>query len=358
MSNDNNAANYLKGRGAQLNTTNPFSKLTYVTEHIEGLDEPLITNQKTEYYYEHPKKIVNKVDSVDIPLMYSMNPYQGCEHGCVYCYARNVHTYWGFSAGLDFERKIIIKPEAPKLLEDNFNNKSWHPAPIMLSGNTDCYQPIEQKMEITRKMLEVCLKYKNPVGIITKNSLILRDMDLLKKLAQLKLVHVMVSITSLNEGLRKLLEPRTATSLKRLRVVEELNANDIACGVMTAPIIPGLNSEEIPMILKAAGERGAVCAGYTIVRLNGAVKEIFKDWLFKTFPDRADKVWHLIMECHGGSVSDSRFTTRMKGEGAVANSISQLFKLAVKKHFAGRERYDYDLTIFERPGEKMQLRLF
>ena len=358
MSNDANATNCLKGRGAQVNTVNPFSKLTYVTEHIEGLDEPLITNEKTEYYYEHPKKIVNKVESPDIPLMYSMNPYQGCEHGCVYCYARNVHTYWGFSAGLDFERKIIIKPDAPKLLAENFEKKSWQSSPIMLSGNTDCYQPIERKMEITRKILEVCLKYKNPVGVITKNSLILRDVDVLKQLAELKLVHVMVSIASLREELRQVLEPRTATSIKRLQVVEELNANGIACGVMTAPTIPGLNSEEIPSILKAAANAGAVCAGYTIVRLNGSVKDIFKDWLYKTFPDKADKVWHLIMECHGGDVSDSRFGARMRGDGAVATSISQLFKLSVKKYFKGRERYEYDLTIFERPGEKRQLSLF
>ena len=244
------------------------------------------------------------------------------------------------------------------MLAKNFESKSWKSASIMLSGNTDCYQPIERKMQITRQMLEVCLRYKNPVSIITKNSLILRDTDILKQLAQLRLVHVMVSITSLKEELRQLLEPRTATAAKRLQVIEELNANGIPCGVMAAPTIPGLNSDEVPAILKAAANAGAVCAGYTIVRLNGSVKEIFHDWLYKSFPDRADKVWHLIMECHGGDVSDSRFGTRMRGEGAVAKSISQLFKLSVKKYFEGRKSYEFDLTIFERPGESKQLRLF
>lgn len=346
---------YFKGRGAQINTANRFLKQTYVTEHIEGLDEPLMSNEKTKYFYEHPKQIVNKVNSPDLPMMYSMNPYQGCEHGCAYCYARNVHTYWGFSAGLDFERKIIIKPDAPALLEKTFMQKSWKPNSIILSGNTDCYQPIERKMMITRKMLEVCLKFRNPVGVISKNSLMLRDIDVLQELAKLNLVHVMISLTTLDENLRQLMEPRTATSLKRLQVIEELNVAGVPCGVMTAPTIPGLNSEEIPALLKAAAERGAVAAGYTIVRLNGDVKEIFKNWLYHNFPDRADKVWHLIMECHGGDVSDSQYGRRMRGEGSVSQSISQLFKVSVKKYFKSNRPAEVDCSLFRRPSSQMSL---
>ena len=241
--------NYFKGRGSQVNTQNPFQKQTYVTEHKEVLDEELYSNGKTHYFFETPKKIINKVKSPDVYSEYSMNPYQGCEHGCIYCYARNSHEYWGFSAGLDFERKIIIKQNAPELLEKQLMNKNWKVSPIMFSGNTDCYQPIEKKLEMTRKMLKVLLKFKQPVGMITKNSLILRDIDLLSEMAKLKLVHVMVSITSLKEDLRLAMEPRTTTAKQRLKVIEELNKAGIPAGVMTAPIIPGLNSEEIPSII-------------------------------------------------------------------------------------------------------------
>ncbi len=349
------AQEYFKGRGAQINTANRFLKQVYVTEHIEGLDEPLMSNERTKYFYEYPKQIVNKVKSPDLPMMYSMNPYQGCEHGCAYCYARNVHTYWGFSAGLDFERKIIIKPEAPQLLEKTFMQASWQPNTIMLSGNTDCYQPIERKMMLTRKMLEVCLNFRNPVGVISKNSLVLRDKDILQELAKLNLVRVMISLTTLDENLRQLMEPRTATAFKRLQVIEELNAAGIPCGVMTAPTIPGLNSDEIPSLLKAAAERGAIAAGYTLVRLNGDVKEIFRNWLYHNFPDRAAKVWNLIMQCHGGEVNDSKFGRRMRGDGNVAQSIAQLFKLSVKKYFKDNKPAEVNTSLFRRPYGQMSL---
>ncbi len=214
---------YFKGRGSQINTDNKFLKNKYVTEHDEVLDEPLLSNEKTQIFYEHPKKIVNVVKSPDIPGMYSMNPYQGCEHGCIYCYARNTHEYWGYSAGLDFERKIIAKPNAPQLLEKQFMNKNWEVSPIMFSGNTDCYQPVERELKITRQMLEVLLKFKHPASMITKNNLILRDIDLLQEMAKLKLIHVMISITSLREELRQKMEPRTVTAKNRLRVIETLS---------------------------------------------------------------------------------------------------------------------------------------
>ncbi len=358
MSNNHNSKDYLKGRGAQLNTANRFLKQSLVTEHIEGLDEELLSNSKTEVFIETPRKVVNKMNSPDVGMMNSLNPYQGCEHGCIYCYARNSHQYYGFSAGLDFERKIIVKPDAPNLLRKHFDRKKYSPESIVFSGNTDCYQPLERKYKITRSLLEVMLEYKNPVGIITKNSLILRDVDVLRELAKLNLVQVMVSITSLREDLRLLLEPRTATAKGRLRVIEELAKNNIPVGVMTAPIIPGLNSDEIPEIIKAVAERGGSTAGYTIVRLNGEIATLFQDWLFKNMPDAADKIWNHIKACHGGQVNDSRFGTRMKGEGKVAESIRQLFQMAKKKYMANCHFPEYDFTQFKRPEKHGQLNLF
>ena len=357
MENDEKES-YFKGRGSQVNTGNRFLKGQYVVEHFEGLDEPLLSDVKTQIFIENPKKIINVVKSPDIPGMYSMNPYQGCEHGCIYCYARNTHEYWGYSAGLDFERKIIAKPNAPQVMEKQFMNKNWVVSPIMFSGNTDCYQPIERKLKITRQMLEVLLNFRHPAGMITKNDLILRDIDILQELAKLNLIHVMVSITSLNNDLRLKMEPRTVTAKNRLKVLETLSKAGIPAGVMTAPIIPGLNSDEIPDLIKAAADHGADSAGYTIVRLNGSVAEIFKDWLHKNFPDRAEKVLHHIRDAHGGQLNDSRFGKRMSGEGNMVLSIRQMFKMAVKKHLSGRKRMEYDLTAFRRPGEVKQMELF
>jgi len=337
---------FFKGRGAQLNTHNKFLKNKYVAEHIEGIDEPLLENTATQLFEETPKKIVSESNSPDLSHTYSINPYQGCEHGCIYCYARNSHEYYGFSAGLDFERKIIIKPNAPELLEQYFNKKNYQPVCIMLSGNTDCYQPVERRLKITRHLLEVFLKYKNPVSIITKNNVILRDMDILTELASMNLVHVNVSITSLNEQLRQKLEPRTVTASGRLAVVQKLSEKGIPVRVMAAPIIPGLNSNEVPNIIKAAADRGALAAGFTIVRLNGSIAEIFSDWIYKAFPDRAEKVLNMIRSCHDGKLNDSDFGRRMSGEGKIAQSIHQMFRMACNRFMAGREMPEYDYTLF------------
>ncbi|SDQ01002.1 DNA repair photolyase [Mucilaginibacter sp. OK268] len=337
---------FFKGRGAQLNTHNKFLKNKYVAEHIEGIDEPLLENTATQLFEETPKKIVSESNSPDLSHMYSINPYQGCEHGCIYCYARNSHEYYGFSAGLDFERKIIIKPNAPELLEQYFNKKNYQPVCIMLSGNTDCYQPVERRLKITRHLLEVFLKYKNPVSIITKNNVILRDMDILTELASMNLVHVNVSITSLNEQLRQKLEPRTVTASGRLAVVQKLSEKGIPVRVMAAPIIPGLNSNEVPNIIKAAADRGALAAGFTIVRLNGSIAEIFSDWIYKAFPDRAEKVLNMIRSCHDGKLNDSNFGRRMSGEGKIAQSIHQVFRMACNRFMADREMPEYDYTLF------------
>jgi DNA repair photolyase len=341
---------YFKGRGAQIKTTNKFLKTEYVTDHIEGLDEPLLENPHTQIFHESPKKIVNKIVSPDLNGMFSVNPYQGCEHGCIYCYARNTHEYYGFSAGLDFESKIIVKENAPSLLEKHVLNPNWQPVPIMFSGNTDCYQPQERKFQITRKMLKVMAQYRHPVGIISKNSLVTRDIDILQDLAKDNLVHVMISITTLNEELRRQMEPRTASGLKRLKVVEELAKAKIPVGIMNAPVIPGLNHHEIPQILKAAADHGALTAGMTVVRLNGSIGKIFEDWLRKNFPDRFEKVLNQISSLHGGNVNDSQFGRRMSGDGNIADVIQQLHRTSKKKYFAGREMPPYDLTKFRKGG--------
>ena len=280
---------YIKGRGAQFNPANKFLHQEYVTEHIEGLDEPFLNNSRTEFFSEFPKKIINKVESPDLGLSYSMNPYQGCEHGCIYCYARNSHQYWGYGAGLDFERKIIIKHSAPEALIKQLENPNWKVMPLMLAGNTDCYQPIEKKMQLTRRMLKILLEYRHPVSIITKNALILRDKNILQELVKLSLLHVNISLTTLNEDLRLKLEPRTASALKRLAVINELSRAGIPVNVMLAPIIPGLNDHEIPELMRQAADNGAVSAAYTIVRLTVSIGELVKGWIGKIYHERSDK---------------------------------------------------------------------
>jgi DNA repair photolyase len=291
-------------------------------------------------------------------MAYSVNPYQGCEHGCVYCYARNTHEYWGYSAGLDFERKIIVKKNAAELLEKEFSHKNWKPQPIMLSGNTDCYQPIEKELEITRSILKVCLKYKHPISIITKNTLILRDIDVLTELAEMNLVHVMISITGTDEKMRLLLEPRTSTYKNRIEVISKLTKHGISCGVMIAPIIPGINHHEIPKVMEQAGLAGATNASMTIVRLNGSVEHIFKDWLIKNFPDRASKVWNQISSCYTGKVGDNRKSVRIKGEGVVAESIRQLFEVSKAKFMQNSKEFQFQTNEFNYKAGDKQLSLF
>ena len=347
---------YLKGRGAQFNPANQYLKKAYVAEHVEGLDEPFLQDSKTEYFTEFPKKIVNPVDSPDLGLSYSMNPYQGCEHGCIYCYARNTHQYWGYGAGLDFERKIIIKENAPEVLAKQLENPNWEVRTIMLAGNTDCYQPIERKLQITRRLLQVLLQYRHPVSLITKNALILRDIDLLQALSKLNLMHVNISITTLNEQLRQKLEPRTATAAKRLHVVKQLAEADIPVNVMVAPVIPGLNDYEIPEILKQVADQGASSAAYNIVRLNGAIGGIFEDWIHKNFPYRAGKVLKQIKSCHGGNLNDSVFGRRMSGEGKFAEAIATLFRVSKAKYMPGRSMPPYNYHLFcTKAGKQMTL---
>ena len=356
-----NTKSVIKGRGAQLNTPNRFLELQYEIRedflefcHKEG---ELADKNKTKYLEVFPKTIVNKVSSPDVGMMYSMNPYQGCEHGCIYCYARNSHEYWGYSPGLDFERKILVKKKAPELLESLLKKKTWKAHPIVLSGNTDCYQPAEKNYKITRRLLEVFLKYRHPVGIITKNALVVRDIDILKELAKYDLIGVNISITSLSERTRRVLEPRTATIKRRFETVKKLSDHGIPVNVMMAPIIPSINSHEILPLAKMASDSGALSIAHTLIRLNGAIGEIFSDWIKKTLPDKADKVLNQIKSCHGGQLNDSRFGTRMRGDGHIAQQIHDLVKLGRSHYFKDKKMPKLNTSLHEQ-YKTGQLKLF
>jgi len=353
----NAQANLIKGRGAQINPPNPFIKNYLSVENPELLDLEEVIPMQTSVIFETSKKIINEVSSPDLPMGFSANPYQGCEHGCAYCYARNSHTYWGWSAGLDFESKIIVKKNAPALLMAELNGSNWKPAPVALSGNTDCYQPLEKDYKITRKMLEVFLEFKNPVSIITKNILILRDLDLLQEMAAQHLVHVYISINTTDEELRRKMEPRTASFAKRLGTISALTEAGIPVGVMIAPIIPGLNGSDLINIMRLTADAGALTAGYTIVRLNGAVQEIFSDWLYKNYPYKAQKVLNQVKSCHGGQLNDSLFGRRMHGTGIFADQVAQMFTIAKEKYIANKKMPEYNLSLFRRKNSG-QLSLF
>jgi DNA repair photolyase len=341
-------------RGAQHNPENRFLKFDRGIFYEEAIDEWVQSDPKTIYLEENAKTLVHKVESPDVGMYYSMNPYQGCEHGCTYCYARNTHEYWGYSAGTDFEQKIIVKKNSPQLLEKFLMNPQWKSVPISLSGNTDCYQPAEQKFRVTRQLLEVCYRFKQPVSIISKNAFILKDADLLVAMAKEGLTAVLMTITSFEEDLRRVMEPRTTTGAQRLKVIGELSKKGVPTGVMVGPVIPGLNDHELKRILEAAADAGATFAAYTFVRLNGSVKLVFHTWLHKYFPDKADKVWHLIEQGHGGKVNDSRFGLRMRGEGPMAEIIRQQFKKYCTK-FGLDKPWVADCSKFARPGQQLML---
>jgi len=346
----------LKGRGAQLNPPNRFDKL-----HIEELEEDKEYDYSeageprkisTNFYKDYSKSVISKNDSYDLDFNYSFNPYRGCEHGCVYCYARPTHEYLGFSSGIDFETKIIVKEDAAEILEHEFKKKSYKPEIIMFSGNTDCYQPIERKLKITRKALQVCLEYRNPVSIVTKNSLIERDIDILEKMASMNLVTVLMSITTLDKKITSSMEPRTSTPERKLHTIEELSKHNIPCGVNLAPIIPGLNDEEIPVILKEVSKRGGVLARHSMIRLPYSVKEIFIEYVKKEFPDRSSKILNKIREIHGGKLNENEFGKRFRGEGKLADTINDLFDLTCKKFHLNEKRTDLNVNLFRKDKNK------
>lgn len=347
----------VKGRGSQSFINNRFDSNRLVKEHIEGIDEDSELDAKTQIIEVFPKSILNRVKSPDIPVPYSLNPYQGCEHGCIYCYARNSHEYWGYNAGIDFEQKILVKKNATELLAATFRKKNYQPETIMLSGNTDCYQPIERKLKITRSILETCLRYKHPIGIITKNALVTRDIDLLQELAKDDLIHVIISVTSLNEELRRTLEPRTSTSAARLNTIRLLSEAGIPTMVLMAPVIPALNSEEILTIAKAVSQAGAKQFAHQIVRLNGQLEELFSNWLSTHYPDRKEKVLNQIREVHGGTIQDNRFGVRMRGEGNIAKQISDLVKIARSNYFKDKKMPEFRTDLFNPDVDNPQYKM-
>ena len=352
-------AKQTKGRGAQQNVHNKFSQYAVDGDFFQDLvdEEELEERPKTEFLAVHPKTIVNKVPSPDIGMNWSMNPYQGCEHGCTYCYARPTHEYWGYSAGVDFEQKVLYKLTAPQLLREFFNRKSWHPDYIMLSGNTDCYQPAERKFKITRQLLEVMLEYRNPVGLITKNALVLRDLDIIKPMADMNLIRVVISLTSVNEGTRRVLEPRTSSVKMRLKAIRELSKAGVPVIAQMGPVIPGLTDHEIPDVVRAAADNGATQVSYIMVRLNGVVATVFEDWVLKAFPDRANRILNNIKAIHGGKLGDTRYKTRMKGEGNLSDAVGRLFKMAQARYLPKRDIPPMDTSLFQRP-QKGQLQMF
>ncbi len=351
----------LKGRGAQSNPKNRFDRL-----HIEELEEDKefiddsvdnLRKVNTVFYKDYSKSVISKNDSYDLDFNYSFNPYRGCEHGCVYCYARPTHEYLGFSSGIDFETKIIVKEDAANLLEHEFKKKSYKPETIMFSGNTDCYQPIEKKLRLTRRALQICLDYRNPVSIVTKNSLIERDIDILKKLASMNLVTVLMSITTLDKKITVSMEPRTSTPEKRLKTIEILSKNNIPSGVNLAPIIPGLNDEEIPIILKEVSKHGGILARHSMIRLPYSVKEIFIEWIKNEFPDRSSKILNKIREIHGGKLNENEFGKRFRGEGKLADTINNLFNLSCKRLHLNEKSTELNVNLFRKAHNK-QLEIF
>jgi len=349
----------IRGRGAQFNPANRFEKLSleeFKPDEMDYFTEPEEEKKiPTQFFRDDSKSVIAKNDSYDVGFEYSFNPYRGCEHGCVYCYARPSHEFLGFSAGTDFESKIMIKKDAPKLLEAEFNKKSYKPDFIMFSGNTDCYQPIERQLEITRETLKVCLKYRNPVSIITKNALIERDIDILKEMADLGLVSVCLSVTTLDKDLARKMEPRTSSPERRLQVIKKFADAKIPVGVNIAPVIPGLNDEEIPAVLKEASVRGALFAGHIMLRLPYAVKDLFLQWLKTEFPDREKKVINKIKEMRGGKLNESEFGTRFSGKGELAETIHSLFELSCKKYGLNREKTVLRKDLFKKVNNQLEM---
>lgn len=342
-----------RGRGAAINPANRFLKTQTERdfEQVEHDDDFLqaAAHPKTEYLPDFAQSIVTENDSPDIPFRYSLNPYRGCSHGCGYCYARPTHEYLGLSGGLDFETKIFVKHDAPALLRDFLARPKWVSERITMSGVTDPYQPAEAEFKITRGCLEVMLEARQAVGIITKNALIQRDLDLLRELAARKLVHAAVSITTLDRELARDLEPRTSTPAARLRTVRALVEAGVPVCVMVAPVIPGLNDSEIPAILEAVAAAGATTAGYVMLRLPWSVQPVFMDWLARVRPLAKEKVEHLICEMRGGKLNNSEWKERMRGTGPIAEQTSQMFKLFLRRHGLNRPMPEYDLTQFRAP---------
>ncbi len=345
----------IRGRGAAMNPPNRFERLRYEPDpDADDLDQPAPT---TEFLKDLSRSIIAYNDSPDIGFAASINPYRGCEHGCIYCYARPTHEYLGFSAGLDFESKILVKEDAPELLRQELSSRRWQPQMIAISGVTDPYQPIERRLQLTRRCLEVLVDLRNPVGIVTKNHLVTRDRDLLVELARHDAAAVFLSVTSLDGPLTRVLEPRASQPLGRLSAIAELAQAGVPTGVLVAPVIPGLTDHEMPAVLEAAAKAGARFAGYVTLRLPFAMAPLFEKWLEQHAPEKKDKVLSRIRELRGGRLNDPRFGSRLKGEGPLAEAIADLFAIACRKAGIPGRAPNLSTAAFRRPAGQ-QLLLF
>lgn len=352
-----------KGRGANGQPANRFLALheELDLEQVENDEEFLATlgKPRTVYLPDQSQTIVTENNSPDITFRYSINPYRGCAHGCSYCYARPTHEYLGLSAGLDFETKVMVKHRAAELLADWLARPKWKPEPIVFSGVTDCYQPVERELKLTRGCLQVAAECHQPVGIVTKNALVTRDIDLLAELAERNCVRVALSITSLNKDLARMLEPRTSSPQARLRALAELNAAGVPTLAMVAPEIPGLNDSEIPAILEAVSQAGAGGAAFVLLRLPWSVREVFFHWLERCVPDKADKVRTLVRSTRQGRDNDSEFGSRMRGTGPLADQIAATFKVFARKYGLDKKQMPLDSSHFRPPRRKgKQMDLF
>lgn len=342
------------GRGSTLKPRNRFLGVEYVEdfEHFEGDEEFLaeLGRSRTVYQADTSRTIVSENDSPDLAFRYSLNPYRGCAHGCAYCYARPTHEYLGLNAGIDFETKIFIKDEAPKMLREFLARPKYQPDVIQISGVTDCYQPIERKWELTRGCLEVALESRQPISIITKNALVVRDLDLFREMAAQNLIQIFLSVTSLRQRLTRVLEPRTSSPMARLRAIEALSKAGVPVGMMTAPIIPGLNDSEIPAILRAGSNAGALRAQYTMLRLPLTVRPVFEAWLKEHAPAEEERVLNGIRATRGGKMNDAEFGSRMRGEGLRAEQVAQTFEVFRRKCGLDGEMPRLDASRFRPPN--------
>ncbi|WP_339463665.1 PA0069 family radical SAM protein [Pseudomonas sp. EA_105y_Pfl2_R69] len=344
-----------RGRGTASNPHNRFAPTRSVAEDDGWLQE-VPPSRATEVRNETAKTIITRNQSPDLPFDRSLNPYRGCEHGCIYCYARPSHAYWDLSPGIDFETKLIAKTNAVALLEQQLSKPGYVCAPINLGSNTDPYQPIERQHLLTRNSLKVLLDYRHPLTIVTKGSLILRDLDLLSELARQRLVAVYISLTSLDDELKRILEPRAAAPAARLRAIRVLRDNHIPVGVLCAPMIPMINDMELEQLLSAAKDAGAQSAGYMLLRLPREVAPLFEEWLHNHYPQRAEHVLSLIRQSRGGELYDSRFGHRFRGQGAFADLLAQRFALAIRKlRLNQRDGFNLDCSRFCPPGGQLAL---
>lgn len=343
-----------RGRAAGANPANRFERVR-VEPDPEAPPEERI-DPRTEFLRDASRSILARNDSPDVGFEFSVNAYRGCEHGCAYCYARPYHEYLGMSAGVDFETRILVKPDAPALLRAELSGRSWKPSVVAMSGVTDPYQPAERRLRLTRGCLEVLAEFRNPAAIVTKNHLVTRDADLLKALAEHRAAAVYLSITTLDPELQRILEPRASTPARRLEAIRMLAAAGIPVGVMVAPILPGLTDHEVMAVVEAAASAGARFAGRTIVRLPGAVESVFDDWLRRHRPERREKVLARIRQMHDGRLNDSRFGARMRGTGVLADQIHQMFLVACRTAGLHAPRPELSTAAFRIPdGPQMEL---